>query len=52
MFDKSGVSDITFEQTVRKIYDIYGGHLGFLLFVHFLQKNGKVVHLGCVPEYL
>ena len=44
MFDKLSVSDITFEQTVRKLYeqDIYGGYLGFLLFVHFLQKMARL----------
>ena len=44
MFDKSGVSEITFEQTFRKLYeqDIYGGHLGFLLFVHFLKKKARL----------
>ena len=45
---------ITFEQTIQKLYkqDICGGHLGFLLLVHFLQTFAMAVHPGCVCGYM
>ena len=50
---RNDVSHIKFEQTVQKLYtqDICGGHLGFWLFVHFLQRFCKVAYMGCVIEY-
>ena len=51
---RNDVSHIKCEQTVQKLYtqDICGGHLGFSLFVHFLQIICKVAYLGCVIEYI
>ena len=48
------VSHIKFEQPVQKLYKqkVCGGHLGFSIFVHFLQTICKVVHLGCVCGYM
>ena len=45
---------IKFKQTVEKLkkQDIWGGYLGFSLFVHFLQIICKVAHLGCVLDYI
>ena len=51
---RNDVSHITFYQTVQKLYtqDICGGHLGFLLFVHFLRIIYKVAFLSCAIEYI
>ena len=48
------VSYIKCKKTVQKFYkhDICGGQLGFSLYVHFRQTIFKVVHLGCVREYI
>ena len=48
------VSHIKLEQPVQKLYKqkVCGGHLGFSLFVHFLQNISKVVHLGCACGYM
>ena len=45
---KNHVSHIKFEQTVQKLsmHDIFGGHLGFSVSVHFRQTICKVVHIG------
>ena len=47
---RNAMSHIKFEQPVQKLYKqkACGGHLGFSLFVYFLQTICKVVHLGCV----
>ena len=53
---RNDVSHIKFEHIVQKLYGptqyICGGHLGFSIFVHFLQIIYKVAYLGYVMEYI
>ena len=46
------MSHMKFKETVKKFEIFLAAILDFSFFVHFLQKVGKVVHLGCVPEYM
>ena len=48
------MSHIKLEQAVLKLYmqNICGGHLGFSVFVHYLQTICRVMQLVCVSGYI